>query len=157
VFRPEATIVYNRAQRDELQEKGVRYIELFKQTQSKAAAAALEGTQIVMPHFVYDGPSAEMDLGGQTAEMHTWGLAHTRGDQVIFLPKEKILFAGDLIEERMFLISPWFPPKDAEVNGVRWASILRGFQRFQPSLIIPGRSDPGDIKSLPLAPPRAET
>jgi len=71
VFRPDAMIIYNRIQRDELQQKGARYVELFRQTQSKAAADALDGTRIVMPHFVYDGPSAQIDLGGRTVELHT--------------------------------------------------------------------------------------
>ena len=146
VFRPDATIIYNRAQRDELAEKGTRYIDLFRQTQSKAAAEALEGTQIVMPHFVYDGSSAELDLGGRKVELHTVGLAHTRGDQVVFLPKEKLLFAGDLIEERMFPIFPYFPPADVELDGARWADVLGGFQQFAPKLIVPGHGDPGGVE-----------
>jgi len=145
VFRPDATIIYNRPQRDELVEKGTRYIELFRRTQSQAAAAALEGTKIVMPHFVYDGPRAELDLGGRTVELHNWGTAHSRGDQVVFLPRERILFAGDLIEERMFPIFPWFPPEDTEVDSIRWTNILNGFQRFDPTMIIPGHGDPGKI------------
>jgi len=40
----------------------------------------------------------------------------------VFLPKERILFAGDLIEERMFPIFPWFPPADMEVGGIKWAT-----------------------------------
>ncbi len=42
----------------------------------------------------------------------------------MFLPKERILFAGDLIEERMFPIFPWFPPADMEVDGIKWANVL---------------------------------
>lgn len=114
VFRPDSTIIYNRAQRDELQEKGARYIDLFRQTQGRAAADALDGTRVVMPHFVYDGPSAQIDLGGRKVELHTWGTAHTRGDQAVFLPQERILFAGDLVEERMFPILPWLPPDDVD-------------------------------------------
>jgi glyoxylase-like metal-dependent hydrolase (beta-lactamase superfamily II) len=145
VFRPDATIIYNRAQRDELQEKGARYIDLFRQTQGKDVAHALEDTRIVMPHFVYDGDRAEIDLGGRTVELHNWGVAHTRGDQIVFLPKERILFAGDLIEERMFPIVPWFPPADTEVDSIRWVDVLNGFQRFDPQLIVPGHGDPGGI------------
>jgi glyoxylase-like metal-dependent hydrolase (beta-lactamase superfamily II) len=145
VFEKQTTIVYNSAQRDELQEKGVRYIELFKQTQSKAAVMALEDTRIVMPHFVYDGQMAELDLGGRKVEFHNVGLAHTRGDQVVVLPKEQILFAGDLIEERMFPIFPYFPPLDAELDGARWSSALGDFKRFSPKLIIPGHGDPGSL------------
>lgn len=62
-----------------------------------------------------------------------------------FLPKERILFAGDLIEERMFPIFPWFPPADMEVDGLNWVNVLNGFQRFSPSMIIPGHGDPGPI------------
>ncbi len=145
VFRPDATILYNRAQRDELAEKGARYIDLFRNTQSAAAAAALEGTEIVMPHAVYDGSRTEIDLGGRTVELHNWGTAHTRGDQIAFLPKERILFAGDLIEERMFPIFPWFPPADVDVDGRRWTHVLSDFQRFDPALIVPGHGDPGTI------------
>jgi glyoxylase-like metal-dependent hydrolase (beta-lactamase superfamily II) len=146
VFRPEATIVYNRAQRDELQEKGLRYIDLFRKTQTPAAAAALDGTKIVMPHFTYDGPSAELDLGGRIVQLHTWGTAHTRGDQVVLLPQERILFAGDLIEERMFPIFPWFPPQDHEIDSVRWVEILNGFRNFNPAVIVPGHGDLGNIR-----------
>lgn len=146
VFRPEATIVYNRAQRDELQEKGLRYIDLFRKTQTPAAAAALDGTKIVMPHFTYDGPSAELDLGGRIVQLHTWGTAHTRGDQIVLLPQERILFAGDLIEERMFPIFPWFPPQDHEIDSVRWVEILNGFRNFKPAVIVPGHGDLGDIR-----------
>ena len=145
VFRPDATLVYNRVQRDELIEKGARYIDLFRKTQSPAAAAALDGATIVMPHVVYDGPRAEIDLGDRKVELHTFGMAHTRGDQIVFLPRERILFAGDLIEERMFPIFPWFPPADTEVDGTRWIDVLNGFRRFDPTLIVPGHGDPGQI------------
>ncbi len=145
-FRPDATIIYNRVQRDELQESGERYIGLFRKTQSKAAADALDGTKIVMPHVVYDGPSAQIDLGGRMVELRTWGTAHTRGDQVVFLPQERILFAGDLIEERMFPILPWFPPEDVDVDSARWVAVLKGFERFDPAVIVPGHGDLGDVR-----------
>lgn len=152
VFRPDATIIYNRAQRDELAEKGANYIDLFRKTQSALAAAALDGTEIVMPHFVYDGPLAEIDLGERKVELQTFGTAHTRGDQIVHLPEERILFAGDLIEERMFPIFPWFPPADTDVDGAAWARVLRGFQTFDPNIIVPGHGDPGKIEmALDLA------
>ena len=146
VFRTDATILYNRAQRDELEAKGARYLDLFRQTQGKAAADALDGTKVVMPHAVYDGPSAELDLGGRKVELRTWGTAHTRGDQVVFLPQERILFAGDLIEERMFPIFPWFPPQDQEIDDARWVSILNGFRGFDPAVVVPGHGDMGGVQ-----------
>lgn len=152
-FRRDATIVYNRAQRDELAEKGERYIDLFREMEGEAAVAALEGTEIVMPDSVYDGGRTEIDLGGRTVELRTWGTAHTRGDQAVFVPDGRILFAGDLIEERMFPIFPWFPPQDVHIDDARWTSILTNdFPGFDPALVVPGHGDPGGIEiSLALA------
>ena len=45
----------------------------------------------------------------------------------------------------MFPIFPWFPPDDTDVDGVHWQEVLRDFQRFNPTLIIPGHGDPGPI------------
>ena len=145
-FHRDATIIYNRGQRDELVEKGARYLALFRQTQGPSAVAALQGTEITMPHMVYDGPMLEIDLGGRKVELQTYGLAHTRGDQTVHLPGERILFAGDLIEERMFPIFPYFPPADTEVDGVHWASVLRGFQALDPKVVVPGHGDLGGIR-----------
>ncbi len=152
VFRPDATIIYNRTQRDELREKGTRYIELFRKTQSKTAAMALDDTRIVMPHFTYEGAKAELDLGDRKVELHSFGTSYTRGDQIVFLPAERILFAGDLIEERMFPIFPWSPPEDVDIDAARWVSTLESFKALQPKLIVPGHGDPGGIRiALDLA------
>ena len=130
-FKGAARITYNRAQRDELQAKGEAYLNMFK-TFGPGVAAALEGTEIVMPDDVYDGPSAEIDLGGRKVELRNWGLAHTRGDQVVWLPAERILFTGDLAEERIFPIFPWFPPDDTDLDAARWASILGELEAWKP-------------------------
>lgn len=145
-FRSDATILYNRTQRDELAQKGERYLTLFRQTQSSAAAEALSGTKIVMPHHVYEGASTEIDLGNRKVELRTWGTAHTRGDQVVFLPKERILFAGDLIEERMFPIFPYFPPVDVEIDAARWVYVLNRFAQLEPKVIVPGHGNQGGLE-----------
>ena len=140
-FRGSATIVYNRAQRGELAEKGERYLRLFRATQGPNAVVALDGTKIVMPDRVYEGAHSTLDLGGRTVELRAHGLGHTRGDQSIYLPRERILFAGDLIEERAFPIFPYFPPADTELDGVRWARTLREFATLAPTIIVPGHGD----------------
>ena len=123
VFKGAAKIHYNRSQRDELQAKGQGYLGMFR-TFGPNVAKALEGTEVVQPDEVYDGASTSIDLGGRTVELRTWGLAHTAGDQIVWLPQERILFTGDLAEERIFPIFPWFPPDDASIDGARWAQII---------------------------------
>ncbi len=57
VFRNHSTIVYNRAQRDDLVNKGSAYLDMFRGF-GPGVKDALEGTELVMPHIVYDGETA---------------------------------------------------------------------------------------------------
>jgi glyoxylase-like metal-dependent hydrolase (beta-lactamase superfamily II) len=146
-FMAAAWIHYNRSQRDELRAKGEGYLGMFK-TFGPDVAAALEGTKLVEPDQVYEGASASIDLGGRTVEFRTWGLAHTAGDQVVWLPKERILFTGDLAEERIFPIFPWFPPDDADIDAARWAHVLTELVGLNPAIVVPGHGDIGGAEIL---------
>ena len=141
-FKGHAKIHYNRSQRDELQAKGQAYLGMFK-TFGPGVAAALEDTQLVLPDDVYEDASTAIDLGGRRVELRTWGLAHTAGDQVVWLPEERILFTGDLAEERIFPIFPWFPPEDATIDGARWVAILSELIAWKPAIVVPGHGDLG--------------
>jgi glyoxylase-like metal-dependent hydrolase (beta-lactamase superfamily II) len=147
VFKGAARIHYNRTQRDELAAKGEGYLGMFK-TFGPGVAAALEGTKLVEPDDVYEGTSTTIDLGGRTVELRTWGLAHTAGDQVVWLPQERILFTGDLAEERIFPIFPWFPPNDADIDGARWAQVLGELIAWNPAIVVPGHGDLGGAEIL---------
>jgi glyoxylase-like metal-dependent hydrolase (beta-lactamase superfamily II) len=147
VFKGTATIHYNRVQQQELEAKGEAYLAMFK-TFAPSVAAALTDTELVEPDEVYDGASATVDLGGRTVEMRTWGLAHTAGDQVVWLPQERILFTGDLAEQRMFPIFPWFPPADADIDAARWAQILSELADWDPAIVVPGHGDIGGKEIL---------
>jgi glyoxylase-like metal-dependent hydrolase (beta-lactamase superfamily II) len=137
----EARIVYNRTQQEELAEKGATYLDMFRSF-GDAVAEQLEGVELVDPDEVYDG-ELTLDLGGTTVELHEFGLAHTRGDQVVFLPERGVLFTGDLVETRFFPIFPWFPPDDADVNGSKWIDVLGSLEALQPDVVVPGHGEVG--------------
>jgi glyoxylase-like metal-dependent hydrolase (beta-lactamase superfamily II) len=137
----DARIVYNRAQQQELAAKGRPYLEMFR-TFGETVAEQLEGVELVEPDEVYDGELA-LDLGGTPVELREVGLAHTRGDQVILLPGQRVLFTGDLVETRLFPIFPWFPPDDVDVNGSRWIDVLRRLEALQPEVVVPGHGEVG--------------
>jgi len=130
-----------------LRAKGEGYLGMFK-TFGPDVAAALEGTELVSPDEVYEGASASIDLGGRRVELRTWGLAHTAGDQVVWLPEERILFTGDLAEERIFPIFPWFPPDDADIDAARWAQVLTELVSWNPAIVVPGHGDIGGVEIL---------
>jgi glyoxylase-like metal-dependent hydrolase (beta-lactamase superfamily II) len=143
-FDPGTTIVYNRRQLEELRQKGRPYLEMFR-TFGAEVAEQLEDVSFVEPHVVYDGDGAEIGLGGRTAQLRTWGLAHTQGDQVVFMPEQRVLFTGDLVESRCFAIFPWFPPDDTDVDGDRWIAVLEELERLEPALVVPGHGEIGDV------------
>ena len=130
-FKGAARILYNTAQRDELQAKGEGYLGMFKGF-GPGVAAALEGTSWSCRTRSTTARVREIDLGGRKVELRTWGLAHTRGDQMVWLPAERIVFTGDLAEERIFPIFPWFPPNDADLDAARWAQILSEIDGWKP-------------------------
>jgi glyoxylase-like metal-dependent hydrolase (beta-lactamase superfamily II) len=131
------TIVYNRAQRDELRDKGPKYLELFR-TFGPTIAEALDGVEFVEPDLVY-GDSAELDLGGRVVRLMQYGPAHTRGDQVVHLAEEGIVFSGDLIEERFFSIMD-----DGDAHGSSWIAALERLEELRPRVVVPGHGAIGD-------------
>jgi glyoxylase-like metal-dependent hydrolase (beta-lactamase superfamily II) len=149
-FRGVAEILYNRAQVDEFHAKGAPYVELFR-TFGSSVADALEGVELVDPDTVYDGDEHELDLGGLRVQLLARGGGHTRGDQVVYLPEQRILFTGDLVETRIFPIYPFFPPDDADVDGDVWIEILRLLEALGPEIVVPGHGEVGDRPVLRIA------
>jgi glyoxylase-like metal-dependent hydrolase (beta-lactamase superfamily II) len=137
VFRGEATILYNERQRLELEEKFAPFVELFS-TFSPAIAAILEQVDPTPPTLTY-GEEARLDLGGRIVELRGVGTAHTRGDQVVWLPEERVLFAGDLVENRFFPILP-----DADAHGSPWIDVLARLEGLGPAVVVPGHGEVGE-------------
>ncbi|MGH3132466.1 MAG: MBL fold metallo-hydrolase [Gaiellaceae bacterium] len=134
-----ARIVYNRSQQEELNEKGQAYLDMFR-TFGDAVAEQLEGVEFVEPDELYDDRMT-LDLGGVVVQLLHFGRAHTRGDQVVFLPDARVLFGGDLLENRIFPIVPWFPPQDADVDGSRWIEVLGRIEELAPAVVVPGHGE----------------
>ncbi len=136
-FASEATILCNAAQAEELEQKGAEYLELFR-TFGPEVAETLEGVDLVGPHVRY-ADHATIDLGGVTVELIEHGGGHTRGDQVVFVPGQKVLFAGDLVEQHLV---PIFPP-DGDADGHRWIEVLDALDALKPTVVVPGHGSIG--------------
>lgn len=146
VFKGQATIIYNRAQRDELLKKGSSYLRLF--TERLGVAEALKGVQFVMPDVVYER-EAEIDLGGRVVKLSYHQPAHTLGDQVISVPEQGVVILGDLLETNSFPIFPWFPDiQDTDVDPLNWREILRMVERSNPKIVIPGHGRVGTVADV---------
>ena len=144
----DAAIIYNRLQHEEFREKAAGFLEMFGRM-GDLAARELDGVELVEPHVVYD-EAADIDLGGKLVQLRNRGPAHTRGDQSIFLPKERILFTGDLVENRASAISPLSPPNDIDVDGSRWISVIQELHRLDARIVVPGHGPRGNNSLLAL-------
>ncbi|MGN7931718.1 MBL fold metallo-hydrolase [Sphingopyxis sp. 22461] len=137
---PRASLIMNAAQLDELQAKGPAYLELFRKI-GPAAQSALVDTVPAETAVVYRHRHI-IDLGGTVVELREVP-AHTRGDQVIFVPESRVLFTGDLAETRFF---PVLVDKDS--NGSRWIDVLGQLIALRPAVIVPGHGEVTDRQLL---------
>jgi glyoxylase-like metal-dependent hydrolase (beta-lactamase superfamily II) len=140
-FAGEATYLLNRAQADDLADKGPGYLRMFAGL-GESVARRLDGVVLVAPDVVYD-ETYDLDLGGRVVELRATGRAHSRGDQVVRVPDADVLFTGDLVEAGQFAIFPWFPPHDTDVSGLRWLAVMRGLAARAPRVVVPGHGAVG--------------
>jgi glyoxylase-like metal-dependent hydrolase (beta-lactamase superfamily II) len=134
-FAGDAHLVYNRAQADELAANGREFVELFT-TFGPEVAELLAPVELVEPLETYEG-RLELDLGGRTVELREFGGAHTLGDQVVLLPEERIMFAGDLVENR------FFPIVFGVANGPAWIETLAELDELGATTVVPGHGEVG--------------
>jgi glyoxylase-like metal-dependent hydrolase (beta-lactamase superfamily II) len=134
----EAFYICNSEQAAELAEKGAEYIEMFTGF-GPGLAELLADVKLVFPDVAFTGKSAVVDLGGITVTLQSVPGGHTLGDMVVFLPGSRILFAGDLAEDRFL---PIFP--DGDANGVRWLEVLDELDALDPAIVVGGHGEVGD-------------
>ena len=141
-FTDVGTYICNDSQAEELADKGQHYVEWFS-TFTPGLAELLAEVELVGPDVIYSGDIAELDLGGIRVELHNIGQAHTRGDQVVFLPEQRILFAGDLVEDRFL---PIFP--DGDAVGSRWLAALGTLEALGAEKVVGGHGDVGGVEMI---------
>jgi len=147
-FEGHARIYYNKLQRDYLAHRGENLLAGFRAFMPPEQHYLLEGIRITLADDVYEGATASLDLGGRQVNFHTWGTVHSPGDQVISVPDQRVIFAGDLIEERIFPIIPFYPPLgNAEDFDLRtWETALTDIIEQGPHIIVPGHGNLGGVE-----------
>ncbi len=86
---------------------------------------------LTWPTIVFER-SLTLWLGKLEVRIMQLGRGHTKGDTVVWLPKDRILFSGDLVE---FDATPY--AGDAYFSD--WPATLDAVAALQPSKLVPGR------------------
>jgi cyclase len=99
-------------------------------------AAEMAVTQLHPPSMLLPSHSI-FDDGKQRVELLHFGAAHTTADTIAWLPKQKILFAGDVVVN-----GPYNVMWDAHV--LSWLNVLAKVESLRPATVIPGHGAIGD-------------
>lgn len=93
-------------------------------------------TRIVLPQIVFR-LAAELRLGAHHLQLLYAGPAHSMSDIMMFVLPERVLFAGDIVQNGRipFMAS-------AAVNSRNWLAALQHVAALKPRFIIPGHGKP---------------
>ncbi len=98
----------------------------------------IAGTKNVFADILFD-KKYKFSLGGIEFEIMHSGHAHTPGDSYVWMPKEKIVFSGDIIYmERMLSVG-------SMSNAKSWISAYSELIKLKPKIIIPGHGHAAGI------------
>lgn len=130
-----ATLIASKEGERVMREMGTQQLEA-NQTLLKEKAA---GTKQTYPtDLVTD--KREMKLGKTVVQLLHFGPAHTPGDMAVWLPEQKILFAGDIIyTERLLAVIPIG-------NTANWVEAFDKLTALNPKTIVPGHGRPTTIE-----------
>ncbi|WP_428623192.1 MBL fold metallo-hydrolase [Sedimenticola sp.] len=79
-------------------------------------------------------------LGGVAIEIVHTGPAHTPGDSFVWLPAQRILFAGDIVyTERMLGVG-------GQSNSKSWIKVFEAMAALKPEVVVPGHGQPTTLE-----------
>jgi glyoxylase-like metal-dependent hydrolase (beta-lactamase superfamily II) len=111
----------------------------------KQKATAIERLSLIGPiidqakAFAYRGPDlgfdreVSLDLGKREVEVRYLGRGNTAGDCVVYLPKEKIVIAGDLLDHPVPYAFDGYPAE--------WVKTLAALAQLDTEVIVPGHGE----------------
>jgi len=124
-------VIASRDTRDLITERGEadmkseieRFPRLFRAVESVPG--------LTWPNLVFEG-ALTLWLGSLEVQIMQLGRGHTKGDTVVWLPAERILFSGDLVE---FDATPYA----GDCYFEDWPGTLDAVAALQPAKLVPGR------------------
>jgi glyoxylase-like metal-dependent hydrolase (beta-lactamase superfamily II) len=98
----------------------------------------LQGTRPLPAPKALAGDTVRLELGGVTLEL-AYSNAHFPGDAWVWLPRQKVMFSGDLVYvDRILGVLPWSSVKNGQ-------QAFRALVRLKPAHIVPGHGRVCDL------------
>ena len=140
-FPASAKIIRARAQQKDIDEFGLALAKTFA-SRSPLVADLLKDAQFRKADIFFDREYT-LDLGGVRVRMLSLGPTHTRGDTIIWVEGDRILFAGDVVMNRTFVAfaSPYSSVK-------AWLADFDQLEPLRPVKVVPSHGPVGDASLI---------
>ncbi len=137
-FPPGTIVIRPRVQQIEMEAEGQKLMDLFS-SRSAEDKELLQGVQIKPATVLFD-KSYQLDLGGGVKVRLLWfGAAHTKGDELILVEPDSVLYSGDVVQNKA---GTYF--YCAECTPGKWLNVLDHVAQLRPKIVVPDHSPPGD-------------
>jgi glyoxylase-like metal-dependent hydrolase (beta-lactamase superfamily II) len=140
-FPSSVKIIRARAQQQDIDEFGLTLAKTFA-SRSPVVAELLEQAHFRKADIFFDREYT-LDLGGVRVRMLSLGPTHTRGDTIVWIEGDRILFAGDVVMNRTFVAfaSPYSSVK-------AWLADFDALEPLHPVKIVPSHGPVGDASLI---------
>ena len=136
-FKDAKEIISHENTRRNLIEKRKSHEEQFKRFFGEKS---LEGFELTLPNKIFTS-TLSMRVGKKSFELVYLGTGHTDGDIIVYLPTERVIFAGDLLYTGRL---PWV--QDGNIKN--WQDVLKKIEWFEADTYVPGHGMVADKKKL---------
>jgi phosphoglycerate dehydrogenase-like enzyme/glyoxylase-like metal-dependent hydrolase (beta-lactamase superfamily II) len=135
-----AAIVAQRRCADDERARGARMFDEQARSPDAGRRKPVEGASFRAATVVFDDRLV-LDDGTRQVELLHFGRGHTRGDAVAWLPRERVLFTGDLCVN-----GAWNYLGDGDSE--HWIEVLDRLIALQPKVVCPGHGAVGGPEML---------
>jgi len=132
-----ATVIAQEIVKEEIDKKGDK---IFTRMQN-VLKDKFTGTKLAYPNK-YFKDNMKFDLGGRVVEAKYFGYAHEHSDIVLWLDKEKILFAGDVAFNDRLL------PIFKITNTAKWLEAWEKVEELKAKTVVPGHGHVSDMNEV---------
>jgi glyoxylase-like metal-dependent hydrolase (beta-lactamase superfamily II) len=140
-FPPSAQVIRAAAQQQDVDEMGMPFVDRFRQ-RSPEIADLLKDVTFRPPAEIFETEKV-LDLGGVRVRLLRLGPGHTRGDTVIFVEGDRVLFSGDLAMKDLF---PAFASPQSDSRT--WLASLDQMAALHATTLVPAHYELTDSSAI---------
>jgi glyoxylase-like metal-dependent hydrolase (beta-lactamase superfamily II) len=135
-FPPGTQVIRARVQQEEMDKDGGTIMGFF--ARAAPMKPFMQDAALVKADTLFD-KEQDLDLGGVHARLYWFGAAHTRGDEIVYVPEDQLILPGDVVQNRISpnIICDACSPR-------KWAAVVDEIAKLKPERVAPDHGDLGD-------------